>query len=236
MKRYFTPGVFLTAGAWAVILAGLWMAVLRGVTGGQLQAVAIVLAILFFLPMLAVPAVLVDAPAAQRGLMISLLGDFTLFSLALLVALTPLSARDALAACGVIFGWTLAVMGFAKLLSVVGDGIAASGALAVHTLCYAALMVTPPAFRGLPVAWHERIAVLVGWICPGLALQEATRDSLAFNWPQMDVMYALTTFSQDVPLSVPTWWHAAVMYAGAGVVMMAAGWGMDRIFGRHLEN
>lgn len=232
MKRFFTPRILIPAGAWAVVLAGLWLAVLRGVADARLQAVVILLAMLALVPMFMVPAALLDFPVVQRGLLLSLITDLSLLSLALLVIATPLGWHDALSACAVIAGWCVGMLGLARLLQFCGNGVAASVTLVVHSACYAALIVSPPLFRAQDVSWHEKSACAIGWLCPGLALQEATRPTLGFSWPQMDVMYSLTTLGQDISLSIPIWWHAAIAYAGAGIVMMVVGWGMKRLLKR----
>lgn len=220
MKQIFSRHIFLPVGVWTAILAGLWAAVLYGIHDGSLQAVAILLMTLAVLPLVAAPATIAARSWIQRGMVLSFLADMTLLSLVVLAMMTPLDWRDTLAAGAVIGGWCLAVVGLAQLFGVISNGLGIVVAMCIHMICLWALVIAPAVFRWVDVSWHGRVASVIGWICPALALQDSTQGTLGFSWPQMDVMYTLTTFNQDIPLIVPTWWHAALVYAIAGIVLM----------------
>lgn len=219
MKQNFTRA-YLPAILWILLLIAAGVAVCFLTGDIRLKAVAMLMLMLSFAPMWGVALICMTHTAKERYAPAVVMAGATALMMFLLAVLTPLSLRDAGTSALVLASWCVLICGVAAFLRrIIGVGLALGSGIMMHMLGLMAMIAAPAIMRDFSHAWQTRIAALVSELCPGLALQDATLNSLGFVWPQMDVMYTLTTLGQDTPLSTPTWWHVAFAWAAAGIVL-----------------
>jgi hypothetical protein len=110
--------------------------------------------------------------------------------------------------------WTAFCSGLAAALRRWGSGVSAAVTLALAMVVTSAPITLAPVVRAVPaIPWQPRIVSAITHTCPLLAMLDALRPTVRFDFGQLPLMYRYSGLGQSIPATLSPWWASTLLYA-----------------------
>lgn len=105
-----------------------------------------------------------------------------------------------------------------------GGGVSAAVGLTIAMLLASAPISLAPLIRAAAAwgpLWQPRVVAVVTHACPLLAMLDALRPTVRFDFGQLPLMYRYSGLGQSIPAVLAPWWASTLLYALAALPLAA---------------